>query len=174
MLDAIAISITAIVGMLWRLAVRTRRYDGQDVVQGQVLAETVAVVALVGEQGRRLWHRHGHEAIDTAVIGSLPARQVARSAARRQRACRGSQPVPMDIRATGDVSWDYQNLIRRSRKGFVERRQQSWRNAGAQAPSDMGDPLFFSISMGGAAIGPSWASRMGKEPDRTWGRKFGG
>jgi len=48
----------------------------QDVVQEQVLAETVAVVALVGEQGRRLWHRHGHEAIDTAVIGSLAARQV--------------------------------------------------------------------------------------------------
>ena len=62
--------------MLWRLAVRTRRNDRQNVVQEQVFAEAVAIIAFIGEQGGGLWYRHGHEAIDTAVIGRLAARQV--------------------------------------------------------------------------------------------------
>ena len=76
MLDAIAISIASIVRMLWCLAVRTRWDDRQNVAQEQVLAEAVAIIAFVGKQGGGLWHRHGHQAIDPAVIGRLAARQV--------------------------------------------------------------------------------------------------
>jgi hypothetical protein len=49
-LDAIAIPVAAIVGMLGRLAVGTRRDDGQDAVHQEVLSEGVAIVAFVGQE----------------------------------------------------------------------------------------------------------------------------
>jgi len=46
---AVAISITATVRMLRGFSVRTRRVDGQDVAQEQVVAEAAAIIAFVSK-----------------------------------------------------------------------------------------------------------------------------
>ncbi len=74
-LDAVPVFISPIVGMYRCLAVRAWRDDRQNAAHGQVFAEPVAVITLVGEQrlGFRQWQRR--QVIGRIIIRSLPAGQ---------------------------------------------------------------------------------------------------
>ena len=67
-LDAVAILVAPIIGMLWRLAVRARRDDRQDALDQQAFSEAITVIALVGEQRLGLGDRDFHQRFGGGVI----------------------------------------------------------------------------------------------------------
>lgn len=54
MFDAVAVSVSEIIGMVRSLAVRSGQGDRQDTAHQQVFAEPVALIPLVSEQCFRL------------------------------------------------------------------------------------------------------------------------
>lgn len=74
-LDAVVILVAAKVAGNGLTAIRLRRDDWQDALYQQVLANEVAIIALVGEQGLGFDDRDRHQGIDSAIIGCLHASQ---------------------------------------------------------------------------------------------------
>src|SRR3546814_8297229 len=68
-LDAVAVLVTAIVGMLWHLAVRAGRDDRQDAPGQQAFPEAITIIALVREQ--RLGCRSGENTSELQSLMSI-------------------------------------------------------------------------------------------------------
>src|SRR3546814_838853 len=74
-LDAVAVLVTAIVGMLWHLAVRAGRDDRQDAPGQQAFPEAITIIALVREQRLGCGDGDRHQRFGSGVIRSLAAGQ---------------------------------------------------------------------------------------------------
>lgn len=74
-LDAVTIPVAAKVAGNGLVAIGLGRYDGQDAMYQQVLANDVAIIALVGEQGLGCDDGDRHQGIDDSIVGRLPASQ---------------------------------------------------------------------------------------------------
>ena len=74
-LDAVAVPIAAIVGMLGHLAVRAGRDDRQDAPDQQALPEAITIVAFVCQQRPGRGDGNLHERLGCGVIGGPPAGQ---------------------------------------------------------------------------------------------------
>lgn len=74
-LDAVSVTIAAKVTGNGFAAIGLGRDDRQDAVHQQIFADSIAVIALVGQQ--RLWRGNGdrHEGIDSTIIGCFTASQ---------------------------------------------------------------------------------------------------
>ena len=74
-LDAVAVPVASIVGMLWHLAVRAGRDDRQDAPDEQAVAEAISILALVREQRRGCGDGDRHQRFGGRVIRGLAAGQ---------------------------------------------------------------------------------------------------
>ena len=74
-LDAVAVPVAAIVGMLWHLAARAWRDDRQDAPDQQAFPEAITIIALVREQRLGCGDGDRHQRFGSGVIGGLAARQ---------------------------------------------------------------------------------------------------
>src|SRR3546814_4141762 len=77
-LDAVAVLVTAIVGMLWHLAVRAGRDDREDAPGQPAFPDAITIIALVREQRFGCGDGDSHQRIGSGVIRSLSAGQAGR------------------------------------------------------------------------------------------------
>src|SRR3546814_10726581 len=73
-LDAVAVLVTAIVGMLWHLAARAGRDDRQDAPGQQAFPEAITIIALVREQRLGCGDGDRHQRFGSGEIGRASCR----------------------------------------------------------------------------------------------------
>lgn len=74
-LDAVAVTIAAEVAVNGFAAIGLGRDDRQDAVHQQIFADSITVIALVGQQRLGLGDGDRHQGIDSAIVGRFTARQ---------------------------------------------------------------------------------------------------